>query len=190
MPSIRPCLRDLVSELARLFRISYRFRKREKRRQRNSDRLCTPTGVAIGRWTARNRKLRAWASGGRYCGEIWPTGYALPAMRFPFHCNSAGVAARRVGITGLSTPAGAAALINAVIVVKMTLAVVAAWIAIFIMLIIVVSVCAGACPLTVDPGHPLTGLPVRRMRRTHFRRRCLLTVAPQWTDVKRALSAG
>jgi len=75
----------------------------------------------------------------------------LPAMRFPFHCNSAGVAARRVGITGLSTPVGAAALINAVIVVKMTLAVVAAWIAIFIMLIIV-------------------GL--------RLRRRCLLTVAP------------
>lgn len=71
-------------------------------------------------------------------------------MRFPFHRNSAGVAARRVGITGLSAPVGAAALINAVIVVKMTLAIVAAWIAILVMLIIVVSVCAGvAC----SPSH-------------------------------------
>lgn len=52
----------------------YRLPEREKRRQRNSDRLFTSTGVAIGRWIGRSRKLRAWASRGRYCGEIWPTG--------------------------------------------------------------------------------------------------------------------
>ena len=90
-------------------------------------------------------------------------GYASPAMGFPFHCNSAGVAARRVGMTGLSAAVGAAVLTNVVIVVKMTLAVVTAWIAILIMLIVVVSL---------------------------LRRRCLLTAAPQWIHAKRALSRG
>ena len=37
-------------------------RAREKRRHRNSDRLLTSTGVAIGRCSARSRKLRARAS--------------------------------------------------------------------------------------------------------------------------------
>src|ERR1700730_7292031 len=88
-------------------------------------------------------------------------------MRFPFHCNSAGVAARRVGITELSAPVGAAAVTNAVIVVKMTLAVVTAWIAVLIRLIIVVSVCAGvACSPSIR-GTP-HGLPVRHMCRTHL----------------------
>lgn len=60
-------------------------------------------------------------------------------MGAPIERSSDAVAARRVGISGLSAPVGGAVLANAVIVVTNTLVAVTACIANLIMLMVVVS---------------------------------------------------
>ena len=102
--------------------------------------------VLMSRCDIPSRKIRDWATAGRYCGRIGPIGHAVPEFQFRIACRrtSGGPAAGTVGVAGLPGTAPAAALTAAVIVVMIAVIAVMARSAVVIMFMIAVSFCAGA----------------------------------------------